>query len=171
MNFKTWKTITVGRGVNGLWTPSSIQPALARGGYDSGFNDGLGLFGDYPFGITRRETRVKLVKVSVADLGFTRGVNIWGHTIDRWVLDDILRQAYHEFGLGLCTPEIAVQLRLQYPTQQRNHHIFVGMNIVPVLALFDRWHVIFTLSGKKLGCTRREVFESHRPFVFVKPCK
>ena len=61
-------------------------------------------------------TEVDLVKVTVAELGFTKGAR----------RDQIYERA-KELGLVLCPSEVGPQLRLQYQDQPSGDWVFIGM--------------------------------------------
>jgi hypothetical protein len=68
------------------------------------------------FTLAREETEVKLIVISVAELGFPYGAR----------RDQIYARA-QEFGLALCPPEVGPQLRLQYSDQTEGEWLLIGM--------------------------------------------
>ncbi len=63
-----------------------------------------------------RVTEVRVVRLTVAELGFEKGATA----------SQIYRRAI-QVGLKLCPSEVGPQLRLQYKDQPRNEHLHVAM--------------------------------------------
>jgi len=102
--FPIWKTIRLG---TGLKTAEDFLTALKRGGYGIQSDWMKGVLSGPSFTIASEKVKIKLVKVTVSELGFLKGgVKISG-----------IYQRAQELGLGLCSLETALQLRLQYKDQ------------------------------------------------------
>lgn len=109
---KIWKTIKLG---TGLKTADEFRKALK----DKGFNISdwaNDILGKSAFTVATEETEVDLVKVTVAELGFRKGVR----------RDQIYERA-KELGLELCPPEVGPQLRLQCQDQPNGEWVLIGM--------------------------------------------
>ena len=66
--------------------------------------------------IANTESRVKLVKISIEDLGFNKGASLY----------KIYRRA-KELGLQLCPAEVGPRLRLQYTNQPLDEWLVIAM--------------------------------------------
>lgn len=112
ITLEDWKTVRIG---TGLETADDFRRALKRGGYR--FSEwASGILDKSAFTLPAEETKVDLVVVSVAELGF-RG---------RATRADIYKRAL-EVGLELCPAEVGPQLRLQYKDQPRYEWLRIGM--------------------------------------------
>lgn len=113
------------------------------------------------FPMTTKETKVKLAKVTVAELGFSDGAT----------LHEIYVRA-QEHNLGLCFAEVGPQLRLQYEDQSRDEWLLVGME--PIVGSDGRSYVFSVVHD---GNGRRELgvcsvggsatFSGARSWLFV----
>ena len=115
--FNVWKTIRLG---TGLKTADDFRKDLKNKGFSIGdwAND---ILGKPAFTVAAEETEVDLVKVTVAGLGFRKGVR----------RDQIYKRA-EELGLRRCPSEVGPQLRLQYRDQPNGEWIIIGME--PIIA-------------------------------------
>lgn len=109
--FIIWKTVTVGTYKN----IEELKQAITDAGFRIGdwANDVLN---SPNFSIAVKPTKINLVKVTPADLGFPRGVRRL----------DLYKKAF-EFGLNLCPLEVGPQLRLQYHGQPKLESIQIAM--------------------------------------------
>ena len=136
-DWKTWRTIKLGTGLN----PYSFRTALKEA--DCGIMDsGNDILGKLAFTVSKTEAEVELVNVSVAELGFK----------DYATRVDIYKRA-NELGLDLCPAEVGPQLRLQYKDQPKGERCIIGMEpitgsggnlrIFVVEHSFDGKHLLF----------------------------
>jgi len=158
---KVWKTIKLG--MPGLRSAADLQKSIE----DSGMkvNDrAKDILGKPAFTVATKETEVDLVKVSVAELGFTENTRY----------EKICERA-KELDLLLCPNEVGPQLRLQYKDQPKDEWIRVAMESIlnsgGNLCVFDVVHV-----GDGLwldGCYGYpdSLFVPGNLFVFVRPRK
>ena len=72
------------------------------------------------FTVAAEPIRLPLVKVTVAELGFTR-----------WTRYDKICARAIELGLNLCPPEVGPQLRRQYRDQPLGEWIVIAMKAIP----------------------------------------
>jgi len=106
------KTIELG---TGLKTRDDFLTALEQqNNYISDFSKDI--MSKPEFIVAPKETKEKLIILSVSDLGFSQGATI----------KDIYLKA-QELGLELCPPETGPQLRLQYTDQPTNEYYLIGM--------------------------------------------
>ncbi len=111
--FKVWKTIKLGR--------SNLRRA---DDFHKDIKDCRMRIGDWAsdilgkpaFTVATEETEIKLVLVTVADLGFKNGAT----------REDIYKRA-QGLGLELCPSEVGPQMRLQYKDQPNDERILIGM--------------------------------------------
>jgi hypothetical protein len=119
--FEVWKTVRIG----GFRNADEIRKAIKRAGMNIG-NCANDILGKIP--LATSETDVKIVLLSVADLGFEDGAE-YGKICSR----------AKELGLELCPAEVGPQLRLQYNDQSRGW-IVIAMEPITdsndVLSLF-----------------------------------
>ncbi len=166
--FKVWKTIELG---TGLKTAKDFRLALKDGKFRID-NFVSKILGTPAFTVATEKTKIDLVKVTVAELGFKK--DIGG--------DQIYRRA-QELGLELCSSEVGPQLRLQYPDQPcgcgkyDGDTIFVGMETI-TLPIPGCHPLIFEVYHNDLGMWL--VIKSNHPtniwspdsqWVFCRPCE
>ena len=119
--FKIWKSIIIG---NSLTAKKFLKI----------FKGKIGDWASYIFGkveFSKQETRLNLVRLSVADLGFPNGATY----------EKICARA-QELGLKLCPAEVGPQLRLQYPDQPSDEWLRIAMEPMKTLEGYLR---LFTL--------------------------
>ncbi len=145
--WKVWKTIKLGAG---LKTADDFRRVFKEGGFKikDRANDILGE-PDFETAISATEIEVDLVLISGAGLGFK------GRTPRR----NIFKRA-REHGLELCSAEIGLHLRLQYPDQPIFEHITVAMEPIyrftplPAHDRLNLFGVVHDYHGKSLSCHR-----------------
>jgi len=110
--FKVFMTLNLGTGVKDA---DGFREALkkARCGIEEWADDIIGKRG---LRVASEKTEVKLVAVSVAELGFAMGAT----------RADIFRRA-NQIGLALCSREVGPQMRLQYKNQPSGECLTIGM--------------------------------------------
>jgi hypothetical protein len=108
----TWKKIKLGTGIKNA---DGFRKALKEADCDIGYwgND---ILGKPAFTVSPSETKVELVVVSVAELGFKDGAT----------RADIYKRA-NELGLDLCPNEVGPQLCLQYRDQPKGEWLLIAM--------------------------------------------
>jgi len=111
-DFPVWKTIELG---TGLKTANDFCRAFNEGGLLVTLG-ASGILRQPAFKVATKGTRVVLVVVSVAELGFPEGA-LQKDTFDR----------AQDLGLGLCPTEVGPQLRLQYKDQPLGESLLIGM--------------------------------------------
>lgn len=111
--FQVWKTIKLG---TVLVTTNGFRGSLKQCGCSIG-GWAEGIIDNMP--ISRNETEVGLVDVSVAELGFGNG------TTRRNIYERALK-----LGLGFPSSEVGPQLRLQYNNQPEGKRLYIGMKPV-----------------------------------------
>lgn len=110
--FEVWKIITLGTYKN----VDLLCKALKNNG--NGISDWADDILYKPtFTIETVKKEVKLVNVSMADLGFKKG--------DRY--ENICAKAEEEFGLGDCPNEVSPKLRLKYKDQPKGEKLNIAM--------------------------------------------
>ncbi len=110
-SFCIWKTIRLGEGPH---TIPELRAALIQQGSTVGsWLDG---FRQETIRVVQSQTELKLLNVSVAELGFPHGART----------EEILARA-KQFGFKLCPPETGPQLRLQYPDQPHGETLLIAM--------------------------------------------
>lgn len=128
-NFKVWKTIKLGMDPK---TADDFRKAIKNKGMRIG-DYANGILGKPQFTVAAEETKVDLVIVSVAELGFKDGAK----------REDIYARA-QELGLQRCPSEVGPQLRLQYADQPKGEWLVIGMEPITDsdghLGLFDVGH-------------------------------
>ncbi|MEI8143028.1 MAG: hypothetical protein WCG48_00185 [Candidatus Berkelbacteria bacterium] len=121
------------------------------------------LMDSHEFIVSQREKTVKVIRLSVASLGFTGGAS----TID------IYERAI-SLGLSLCPAEMGPYLRINDPGNGSGNHYYVAME--PILNI-DQEPSIFSIKNnsdgqKSLGATWAEddhLWGTQAEFVFVQP--
>ncbi len=115
--FPVWKTITLGTGFK---TADDFRLAIKEAGYRIGdwAND---ILGKSAFSVATKETKLDLVNVSVAELGFA------GSATRKEIYDKAI-----ELGLELCPNEVGPQLRLQYKDQPKGEWLVIAMEPITV---------------------------------------
>ncbi len=113
--FHTWKNIKLGIGFK---TTNEFRNILNGNGIrmDSWADDVLG---SSSFKVSPKKTKVQLVKVTVAELGFKNGAT----------RKDIYERAIR-LGLQLCPAEVGPQLRLQYKNQPKKEWLPIAMESI-----------------------------------------
>lgn len=111
--FSTWKTIRLGA----CRSVQDLSLALRNNGFELG-KPAEALLNQATLAPT--ETPLRLVNVSVRELGFEEGA----------VLIQVYARAF-ECGLGLVPAEAGPQLRLQYPDQPSRDWLCMGMQPLP----------------------------------------
>lgn len=101
--------------MKGLKTADDFRQAIKDGGMKIGDNAN-DILGKPEFVAAAEETEVDLVKVTIAELGFTKGA-----THER------IYSRAKKLGLELCPSEVGPQLRLQYKDQPKDEEVRVGM--------------------------------------------
>lgn len=121
--FEIWKTITVGSGTR---TAHDFREAILRNGRTIS-DDANELLRSIDFSKTGNETELKLVLVTVSELGFKvldeEGVKAC------YKISEIYNRA-QKLGLTLCPAEVGPQLCLQYADQPKGEHLTIGMHPV-----------------------------------------
>ncbi|HBE90592.1 MAG TPA: hypothetical protein DDW41_05270 [Candidatus Andersenbacteria bacterium] len=128
-NWKVWKTIRIGTGIkNGKGFCSELEKDDCRMG-----SQDRAMLGQKVFTVATEETKVDLVRLSVADLGFKECARY----------DAICARAI-EMGLELCPAEVGPQLRWQYPDQPLGEWLVIAMEAIcdsdGNLRVFLVWH-------------------------------
>ena len=124
--WQVFKTIKLG---TGLKTADDFRKSLKDNGFSIGdwAND---ILGKSQFTVATKETKIDLVVISVAELGFKNGAT----------REQIYTRA-KERGLDLCPAEVGPQLRLQYKDQPNGEVLIVAMEPISgsdgVLRLFS----------------------------------
>ncbi len=140
-SFPTFKTIKLGT----LKDVAAIRKAIVDAGGHIGdwTND---LLGKDAFTVATKETEVKLVVASVAELGFKDGAKY----------SDICQRA-KQLGLDLCPAEVGPQLRLQHTDQSNGEQLRIAMEPITdsdgnlgvfLVAHADSELYLFSLSGQ-----------------------
>ncbi len=111
VTFPTWKTITLGA----FQDVKSLTEALEKNGFRVS-DWASGILGQPAFTMAAEKTKVKLVKITVAELGFSEGAT-YGEICDK----------AQESGFHLCPAETGPQLRLQYGDQPYGEWLTVAM--------------------------------------------
>jgi hypothetical protein len=124
-----WKTINLGTGPR---TADDFRRALAEKGCKLG-EWGNDIIGKLAFSARSDEAEIKLVRITVAELGYVQGAS----------RKDIYEQAL-KLGLDLCPSEVAPQLRLQYTDQPKGEVLIIAME--PITDSGGNLHVF------NLGC-------------------
>jgi hypothetical protein len=160
--FKTWMIIKLG---TGLKTANDFVRAFKRSRVWFTNNDIVNsIICKSAFKVASRKVKIKLVKISVKELGFIEGAN--------------LKQIYakaQELGLKFCPPEVSPQLRLQYKDQPDNEeNLVIIVKLIPgygdnieIFHLFrhaDRLCFLHDLSYVSTNC----VWHGDYQFVFCK---
>lgn len=103
-------------------------------------------------------TVLPLVKLTVAEMGFPRGIRY-----------KYLCARAKEMGFALCPNEVGPALRLAYRHQNEDENIFIGME--PIVAPYDGKWIIFTLTAMihKQNLSQHLHTASGRPEDFWKP--
>lgn len=109
-DFKVWKTIRLGTGLN---TEEDFEAALKGGGFIICVDRVLG--GRM---VSPSEIEVDLVLCTIADLGFTTTTTLRKDVISRG----------EDLGLEKCVAEVGPQLRLQYADQPPGERLIIAMN-------------------------------------------
>ena len=114
--------------------------------------------------LTQQEKELKLVRVTLQDLGFKEMPSL-----------KAINQRAVELGLQICPPEIGPYLREQYTDQPKNTWLMIGMEPVMVKDYKDKeYPITFVLieeDGLCLHSTYNEnvqVHEIYLPYVFLK---
>jgi len=127
--FKTWKTIKLGSG--SMTVEDFRQDAENLGcqsmecevrDWDSQIKQDV-----LAFRVSKKKMNVKLVFVTVAELGFKEPATI----------KDIYSRA-RKFGLGLCQQEIGPRLRLAYKEQPKGSELHIAMEPIDRDGLGDK---------------------------------
>lgn len=113
--FKVWKTIKLGTGLN---TAGDFRRALRDGEFKLS-NSASEILGKPAFTVAAEETEVDLVKVTAAELGFKKYIQLYQ-----------IYECAKKFGLELFPPEFGPQLRLQCQNQPNDEMILVAMEPV-----------------------------------------
>src|SRR3982750_3186040 len=110
-NQSVWKTIKLG---TGLHTSDCFRKAFKKANCHISIsaND---ILSRPAFTTAPWKNDIKLVVISVAELGFKHGV---GYA-------DICKRGV-EVGLEICPAEVGPQLRLQYPDQPKSEYLFIA---------------------------------------------
>ena len=111
-SFAVRKTIKLG---TGLKTADDFRKALKQSGCEIS-NWGNDILGEPMFIVSKTETEIDLVSVSVAEIGFNDGAT----------RKDIYERAI-SLGLELCPNEVGPQLRLQYKDQPIDEWLLIAM--------------------------------------------
>jgi hypothetical protein len=163
--FKTWKTIKLGTYKNA----DELCNALRGSGISTINKTVENVIQRDPEFIIASEKEIKLINISVAEIGFPNGANY----------GDILSKA-EELGLSLCPSEVGPQLHLQYKDQPKSELLRIAME--PVWYFFNPsagcgW-VIFIVDGSNdprwvcyhvmcRDCREDEFVEATVRFVFT----
>ncbi len=129
--FPTWRTVTLGTHKS----VPALQEALEEA--DCGVSSWAYAVIAKPTFKVADEGVVKLVKISVAELGFSEKaglVNIYERAV--------------EFGLGLNPPEVGPALRLDYLDQPRGERLVVASEVVTGL---DYHRGLFVVANTRVG--------------------
>ena len=176
MKFKTWKTIKLG---TGLKTPADFRRALKSSGCEVGRWGADAILDSPAFVVSLTEIQVKLVIISVAELGLHGEKESWN---DRKLISfEEIYSCAQELNLGICSIEVGPQLRLQYLEQPvlADEWINIGMKpikVKPHSTTETSENLIFTLSHHdkkgKLGLAAgdgspRRLFSHANRFVFI----
>jgi len=158
--FKIWKTIKLG---TSLKTTDDFCRALADGEFK--LSDwALDILGKSDFTVAAEESKVDLIKVTIAELGFKNGARC----------DQIYARA-KELGLELCPAEVGPQLRLQYKNQPNGEWILVAMEPITDsggdLGVFDVGCDDSGLWLDSLWSIPGNVWITDDPWVFFRPRK
>lgn len=111
-SFPIWRTVKLGVGSK---TGTAFTKAFTKAGMKVS-DWAKDVLNRPAFTVAPEETELKLVRVTVAELGFENGAT----------RADIYARA-EEFGLDLCPAEVGPQLRLQYADQLTDEYLLVGM--------------------------------------------
>jgi hypothetical protein len=109
--FPIWKIIKLG---TGLRSTADFRKALLAAGHKISEEWAANILGEPAYEVSRSESEVDLVNISVAELGF----------IDVTSRDNVYQRAL-ALGLALCPPEIAPQLLLQ-SNLPHNERFYIG---------------------------------------------
>lgn len=155
--FKTWKKIRLG----GYETLSYLRETLENKFWKFCVtDDALQIFHIADF--SYRNIEIKLVRFSVAELGFKNAA----------YPEQIYKRA-GELGLELCPPEVGPQLRLKYKNQPVDEHIIVAMN--PVVFPYKEGHYVFSVenNGSQLWLATKDIrinmFSHESQWIFWNP--
>lgn len=157
-DWPTWKTVRIG--TPGLETAGDFRDALKASGFNID-SRALDILGKPAFVVAvEEETKLDLVVVSVAELGFKNGAT----------LEQIYARA-KALGLDLCSAEVGPQLRLQYQNQPNGEWLVIAMKPIAVDGLLGLFGV------ERFGFFRRlssdfdgpgHVWSSDYRFVFAR---
>lgn len=112
LHWPIWKVVKLG---TGLKTANEFRKALRAEG--NKINDwGKDILGKSAFKAASEPTKIELVLVTVAKLGFNKGA----------YRKDIYKRAL-KLGLALCPNEVGPQLRLQYMDQPKGEWLRIAM--------------------------------------------
>jgi hypothetical protein len=109
--FPIWKTIKLG---TGLRSSADFRKALLAADHKISEEWAANILGEPAHEVSRSESEVDLVNISVAELGF----------MDVTPRDQVYKRAL-ALGLALCPPEIASQLLLQ-SSLPHNERLYIG---------------------------------------------
>lgn len=121
--FSVWTTVKLG---TGLKTGEDFCRALKAGGFKIGDTAEIMLVHpESSFRVTTtQETKVDLVKITTANLGFRKQFD---------VRRDQIYERAKELGLELCPAEVGPQLRLQYKYDvKRDWWVYIGMDPISI---------------------------------------
>ena len=156
---KTLKTWIINLDAN-LKTASDFCDALKLAGMEV-FERAGRLLSNQAFVVSGQKMEVELVVVSVRGLGFE----------GRATLRDVYYQAA-EYGLSLCSPEAALQLRLQYKDQPKGRFLAIAMEPINDLH-YGPTLLCLTSESEGLGVDAfdgdlNDSWESQQKFIFLR---